>query len=43
METAGTIFLDAGEEFASIKAVKASLEEFKLGWVIRQRQAMSVK
>ena len=33
METADTIFLDAGEEFASVASVKTALEEFKLGWV----------
>ena len=31
METASTIFLDAGEEFSTVTAVKAALEEFKLG------------
>ena len=33
METADTIFLDAGEEFASVASVKTALEEFKIRWV----------
>ncbi|GAX80972.1 hypothetical protein CEUSTIGMA_g8407.t1 [Chlamydomonas eustigma] len=32
METAETIFVDAGEEFASVRAVKSALEEFKLSY-----------
>ncbi|KAG1674309.1 hypothetical protein FOA52_013498 [Chlamydomonas sp. UWO 241] len=39
MDTAATVFLDAGESFSSVRSVKGELEDFKLGWPKEYEQA----